>query len=133
MLEVMTAEQVKAYRHDTWGRDYRNSDDGYDDMSNAQDDGYRARSSWGSRGWDLGEWPYLAYYFRDTDGAYELLEICEGDHSRWIFPTAEHRAAAVDYIFSRSNGWEHVQAMIDAGTITANGWRGAYVPNRVAV
>ena len=127
----MSEHEIRAYFVRSWGRDYSRSGDGYDDMSNAQDEGWKVRPSWGVRGWDLGTWPYVAYLFRDQGGKFDLLEICEGDHSLWSFSSAEDRAAAVDYIFQRGDDWEYVARDIAAGEFTEDSWRGPYVHKAV--
>ena len=88
--------------------------------------GWSVQAGWGSKGWDLGEWPYVAYYLRTTGGKFQLLQIVEGDHSLYEFDTKELRAAAIDGIFERGNSFAYVQEEIAAGIITGDEWRGPY-------
>jgi len=71
-------------------------DDGYGSIESAIDHGWRARSSWGLNGWDLGAWPIVVYFFRDRPAAFELAEYIEGDVKVWTFPTDDLRSALVD-------------------------------------
>jgi hypothetical protein len=41
------------------------ADDGYDWIAQAESEGWRAVSGWGRDGWDLGDWPYVVYCFRE--------------------------------------------------------------------
>lgn len=95
---IMTAAELEAHKVATYGRNYRLSDDGYDDMGVNATQGWHVLSSWGSDGWDLGTWPYVAISVRDRD-RFELLSVCEGDHTSYSFATVEDRDAALDYLF----------------------------------
>ena len=123
----MDRAELDRHKVRTWGRDYTESDDGYSDMEAEAKRGWAVLPSWGSQGWDLGHWPYVAFYTRDrascaacgvnlTDGSgdgtgghwanctdptgrFELLEIVEGDRTLWRFVTEDDRAAATDYLF----------------------------------
>jgi hypothetical protein len=106
---VMTRAELATHHIRDWGRDYRESDDGWSDMEAEGRRGWRVISGWGRDGWDLGDWPYVAIYTRTTnpgtmtDGklnrVYELLQVVEGDRSLWTFTSTEDRRAAIDYLF----------------------------------
>ena len=57
---------------------------------------------------------------------FELLQICEGDHTRWIFPNFDLRSAAVDRCLMLGRSWGYVLADIESGETTQDGWRGGY-------
>lgn len=74
--------------------------DGFDRQDLAAKHGkppWRAVSSWGRDGWDLGKWPYVVFYFREVDGdKFQYATNVEGDVYAWSFPTEEMRNTAVD-------------------------------------
>lgn len=96
---VMTKAELDTHHASAHGRDYRLSDDGYDDMEVAQRRGWTAIPSWGRDGWDLGNWPYAAIYTRERDGKFELQQVVEGDHDLYRFDSQADRDAAIDYLF----------------------------------
>lgn len=101
---VMTREELQRHHVDRYGRDYSQSDDGYDDMEVASKAGWIPVPGWGRDGWDLGDWPYVAISVRNQEGAkpeqhYQLLTVVEGDHDVYAFASQEDRTAAVDYLF----------------------------------
>jgi hypothetical protein len=96
---IMTAAELAAHKAGEHGRDYRLSDDGYGDMEVAERRGWRVISSWGSDGWDLGEWPYVAVYAREQGGKFEMQQVCEGDHTLYQFGSEAERTAAITYLF----------------------------------
>lgn len=77
-------------------------EEGYASMGAAKRNGWATRASWGLKGWDLGSWPLVAYFFRVNGGpgnvTYELAEYIEGDVKVWHFPTDEMRSALVDHL-----------------------------------
>lgn len=96
----MGKAELAGHQVGRWGRDYSESCDGYSDMEAEARRGWEIISGWGSEGWDLGHWPYVAFYRRNHgDGGLGLLEIVEGDRTEWRFKTEEDRAAALDYLF----------------------------------
>jgi len=95
---VMTAAELATHHTKDYGRDYRFSDDGYSDMEQEQSKGWKVISGWGADGWDLGDWPYVAFYVRHRT-VFELLQIVEGDRSQWTFDTQQDLYAAIDYLF----------------------------------
>ena len=74
--------------------------DGYDVMSVANRFGWRDVAAWGSDGWNLGDWPYVVIYFRETPGggrsAYQLAYYVEGDVSVYGYATEDERTRATD-------------------------------------
>lgn len=62
----------------------------------AQD--WHALSSWGTDGYDLGEWPYHAFMVRNVKAGFQLAEYCEADQTVWTFPTQASREAALDEV-----------------------------------
>lgn len=103
----------------------RHCDDGYEFMEAAASDGWRPVPSWGLDGWDLGDWPYLVFVFRDRrvcqncggkgglcpsappphDGLaaghsyidrFERASYCEGDIRIETFASAADRSHSTD-------------------------------------
>ena len=95
----MTADELRSHKVNAHGRNFLLSDDGYDDMSLANKQGWRELSSWGRDGWDLGDWPYVVLYTRDTADGYELQSITEGDHTVYEFSSYDDRDRAINYMF----------------------------------
>lgn len=82
------------------------TDDGYDFMhEHAIPAGWRAVSSWGRDGWDLGDWPYVCIYHHDYAGAYWFLSYCEGDLTAYRFDTLDQLHAHTDD--TARFYWEH--------------------------
>ena len=77
---------------------------GYEWIEASERRGWRALSSWGADGWDLGDWPYVIISVRDfsADHRYELCEYCEGDLTIHTFSTLLARQQAIDTI---AHGW----------------------------
>lgn len=106
---IMTRDELAAAQVGAYGRDYSRSDDGYDDMDVAAEDGWVSVSGWGRDGYDLGDWPYVTVSTKILDGSdslkyattanFGLLTTCEGDHTRYHFKTREDLYAAIDYLF----------------------------------
>lgn len=139
----MTREELQRYEAGAFGRDYTLSCDGYGDMDAARVTGWRVQANWGHDGWDLGGWPYVAVYLResndgrmDGDGrllrVWELLQIVEGDHTVWSFPDEATRERAVDYLFlwyAAARPWapltEKDRERLDRGELAVEDkWRG---------
>lgn len=123
----MTSAELDDHQTASYGRNYAESDDGYSDMSAEARRGWHVIASWGRDGWDLGAWPYVAIYVRDTAscttcganltdgsgdgeaghwqnctspaGRFGLMQICEGDRTAYAFTSEADRAAATDYLF----------------------------------
>lgn len=54
--------------------------DGYGRMEFAEKhNGWRAVSSWGRNGWDLGSWPLITVMRREKDGKHQVRYDVEGD------------------------------------------------------
>lgn len=128
MRAMMSAEELRQARVDAYGRDYSESDDGYEDMEAERTRGWRAISSWGLNGWDLGEWPYVVISCGESlTGAPDLLCTVEGDRDVYRFATTEDRDAAIDYLFLwYAAGKEYSdfpvidRGQLDAGALTVD-------------
>lgn len=101
---IMTRDELQSHHLTAYGRDFGQSDDGYDDMeANDGRKGWRSVAGWGRDGWDLGEWPYVVVSHGtlagDGPGKYRLLSVCEGDHTVYAFDSPDDRDAATDYLF----------------------------------
>ena len=109
----MNAAQLEMHRvppEEFWQLGYLG--DGYDRIGLADRNGWHALPSWGQDGWDLGDWPFVVIFVRDTKakdiarglqvghGHYGLVQNVEGDASCYRFGSAEARAAALDYLFA---------------------------------
>jgi hypothetical protein len=75
-------------------------DDGYDFIQAAERGGWRTVAGWGEDGWDLGDWPYVVFVFRevvDEDGKrFQRACYVEGDIRVESFATAQAREEATD-------------------------------------
>lgn len=97
---IMTAEELRRHHVDAHGRDYSRADDGFDEMENNSEEGWRPVAGWGLDGWHLGEWPYAVISHRTVSAdRFELLSVVEGDHDRYSFETEADRESAIDYLF----------------------------------
>ena len=140
---MMTAAELRTHQATQYGRDYRFSDDGYSDMEVEGKRGWRAIAGWGRDGWDLGSWPYVVIYRRESGDAgssfvvgqrFELMQICEGDRTVYTFASREDRNAAIDYLFlwyAAGEDWAPLsyedRAKLDAGELTVDEkFRGPY-------
>lgn len=91
--ETVRAHLVKRYYIGHMG-------DGYDQMQELADDYWHARAAWGLRGWNLGQWPYVAFYFRKSDPT-RFRVVTEGDVDEYAgFTDEADRDSAVDYLFA---------------------------------
>jgi hypothetical protein len=131
---IMTAAELATHHVKDHGRDYSRSDDGYGDMEVNERRGFRTLSSWGADGWNLGDWPYLVLSIRDVEGGWELLSVCEGDHTYYQFDSEADLHAALDYLFlwyAAGKEWAPLtwedRAALDAGEFTVEDrFRGPY-------
>lgn len=108
---VMSGAELAAHRVRRHGRNYAVSCDGYDDMAEARKQGWTPIGGWGEDGWDLGDWPYVAIYRRTQGGKHELMQVVEGDHDLYAFPSRADLEAAIDYLFlwySAGESWAPV-------------------------
>ena len=104
---IMTAAELAEHQVDAYGRDYNESDDGYEDMEVESRRGWGAISGWGKDGWDMGSWPYVVISRRRHAGApaqdlapcWEVLSTCEGDRTVYRFQSEADQLAALDYLF----------------------------------
>jgi hypothetical protein len=124
---IMTAAELREHQTASYGRDYRESDDGYSDMEAEEKRGWRALAGWGRDGWDLGDWPYVVMYTRRSGDKFELMQIVEGDRTAYEFATADDRRAALDYLFlwyAAGESWAPLtyedRARLDAGELTVD-------------
>lgn len=142
---VMNAAELTTHRVSASGRDYARSSDGYDDMAVANEQGWRAISSWGREGWDLGRWPYVVISTRRTgrpvvgnDHAegrpFQMRQTIEGDTTVYAFATEADREAAIDYLFqwyAAGEPWSvctwETRSQLDFGTVEVPAeWRGPF-------
>ena len=84
--------------------------DGYDVMDEVRKGQWRSIANWGESGWDLGNWPYVVIYWRESvttrqgpvadaqriSKAYEMTYYVEGDLTTYRYDTAEERSTATD-------------------------------------
>lgn len=100
---VMTREELSQHKLGSHGRDYSRSDDGYGDMDVAAEEGWLCVPGWARDGFDLGNWPYVAFYVRnrgtEDPQRYQMQTIVEGDHDVYGFASQAEREAAIDYLF----------------------------------
>lgn len=136
---IMSAEELRAHHVKDEGRNYLLSCDGYDDMAINEKRGWRTLADWGKDGWNLGDWPFVVISVREVDGKFQLLSVCEGDHTYYSFDTLADREAAIDYLFLWYGAgkswaervglpitWEQRDAL-DRGEIEVDvKWRGPY-------
>jgi hypothetical protein len=92
-------------------RDYHASG-GYDWMDLIAEHGWTVMPSWGSEGWDLGNWPYvMVAVIRTADSIGNLFGIatyCEGDVKTTYYRTkARHWDAITEQAFFH---WKNGQA-----------------------
>jgi hypothetical protein len=73
-------------------------DDGYDRIEAARSKRWQAIPSWGQDGWDLGSWPIVVIYHRQSAEGFDLAENVEGDATVYRYPTREMRDAATDQL-----------------------------------
>lgn len=109
---IMDPIELAKHQVGSHGRDYRVSQDGYEDMAAAKKDGWQVVASWGQEGWDLGSWPYVAVYRRTKDGSFQVQLIVEGDHTVYAFASEADAEAAIDYLFltfSVEESWSPVK------------------------
>ena len=144
MRKLMDSAELATHHVSDYGRDYSQSDDGYGDIEADRKLGWQALSAWGSDGWDLGEWPYVVISIRDFSGSitpdrFDLLSVCEGDHTVYSFASVEDRNAALDYLFlwymarnsERILGFAIDREALDRGEVTVEEkYRGPYRANR---
>jgi len=116
-----------------WAASQWRGDDGYDRIETSARRRWEAIPSWGRDGWDLGAWPLVVIFHRDSTVGYELAENCEGDATVYRYPTRALRDAATDQIAFwhwRERGAPWVAGIADAAHAPAH-LRGAYSSKRV--
>jgi hypothetical protein len=108
----MNLKEMQQYRTEpepVWAAAQMSGGDGYDRMEIAGKARWYPVPSWGLNGWDLGQWPYVVVYHRDSvDATFDLAVNVEGDADCYRFPTAELREEATDWIaFSYWQRFDH--------------------------
>lgn len=108
---VTTADTKEVVRGITVLRDYH-MNGGYDWMELIEAEGWAVIPSWGSEGWDLGQWPYvMVAATRTADGIGNLFGVatyCEGDVTCTYYRTkARQWDAITEHAFFY---WKHGQA-----------------------
>jgi hypothetical protein len=75
-------------------------DCGYDWIEELR--GWRVVPDWGSKGWELGDWPYvIAAVCRTPARIWGLVTYMEGDIELWAFESAEELYEQVDVVAER--------------------------------
>ena len=78
--------------------------DFYETAEQAERRGWHVIPAWGSKGWDLGSWPLVAVFFRNTKDkitdveSFQLAEYVEGDVTVYSCPNPEIREEICDQI-----------------------------------
>jgi len=85
--------------------------EGYDWMQQLSG-GWYAVPSWGSDGWDLGNWPYVIVVHYDGDEIYGVATYVEGDITVREFPDRAQRDKETDQIALFY--WQRDEDMSDA-------------------
>lgn len=70
--------------------------DGYERIDTASSRGWDPVPSWGSDGWDLGSWPLVVIFHRQSTDGFELAYDVEGCVTIYQYSTRELRDAATD-------------------------------------
>ena len=70
--------------------------------------GWTAIPSWGLEGWDLGAWPLVVVFHRQSADGFELAYDVEGDVTVYRYSTRELRDAATDCLAFWH--WKHYRA-----------------------
>ena len=116
-MNALTTYEV---RPEDWWEAGKFAGDGYDRMELFGKLGWRAVSSWGKDGWDLGDWPYVMFFclqhnsskcdpictlagltgsdFCPTNGTQWAINV-EGDTTRYSFPDLDTAYEAIDHLF----------------------------------
>lgn len=94
--ETLLSPSYRIAEEAFWSAARMRGDDGYDIMEPALARRWRAIPSWGRDGWDLGSWPLVVVYHRDTDEQWQLAYYVEGDLTVYSYPSRELRDAATD-------------------------------------
>jgi len=132
---IMSAAELREHHADQHGRYHGLSDDGIDDAEINERQGWKTCYMWGSDGWDLGDWPYVALSIRKRGDEFQLLSVVEGDHDVYSFDSLGDLHAALDYLFLwyRAEDAEHLfgftvdREALDAGLVTVDDrFRGPY-------
>lgn len=71
---------------------------GYDVIELVADYDWEPISSWGKEGFDLGAWPLVIVFWRESEATFEVIEYVEGDATLYVCPTKEIRNQITDEI-----------------------------------
>lgn len=69
--------------------------DPWDRIETAMKHRWHPIPDWGPDGHDLGDWPLVVIYVRNSPDRFELAETVEGDATQWSFPSTELRNEAL--------------------------------------
>lgn len=109
---VTTADTGEEVEGITVLRDYH-MNGGYDWMELIEEHGWAVIPSWGSDGWDLGQWPYVMVAgIRTADGIGNLFGVatyCEGDVTCTFYrsKSQQHEAITKHAHYWWKNGTAH--------------------------
>ena len=114
--DLLTA-QYRARPEPFWAGLQARGDDGYERIEVARRWKWEAIPSWGRDGWDLGDWPLVVIFHRDSADGFELAENCEGDVTAYrlaggIASVAHSaglrtRSASADFAVARDSRRQH--------------------------
>ena len=130
--DLLTA-QYRARPEPFWAGLQARGDDGYERIEVARRWKWEAIPSWGRDGWDLGDWPLVVIFHRDSADGFELAENCEGDVTAYRYPTRALRDAATDamaFVHWQHRGEPWVAGVADAAHAPAH-LRGRFSWNRL--
>lgn len=82
--------------------------DRYERIGTASSHGWNPVPSWGLDGWDLGSWPLVVIFHRQSADGFELAYDVEGDVTIYRYATRELRDAATDCLAFWH--WKHNRA-----------------------
>jgi hypothetical protein len=113
-----------------WQASQALGEDGYDRIETSGKHGWTAIASWGSDGWDLGNWPYVVISHRHTTEGHELAYNVEGDIAVYRYPTPELLNAATDCLAFFHWGGQPWVAGVDSADAMPDRLRGPYSSSR---
>lgn len=70
--------------------------DGYDTIGLAEKRKWYVIPSWGRDGYNLGRWPLVIVFVRNTKESFDVIEYVEGDVCMYACPTSEIRQSIID-------------------------------------
>jgi hypothetical protein len=116
-VAVLLSAAYRATPEPFWALAQARGEDGYGRMERAVAHGWRAVPGWGQDGWDLGSWPLVVIFHRESPAGFEVAENVEGDITAYRYPTAAMRERATDGLAFFH--WELAQADWVAGITSA--------------